>query len=152
MPLGSDQEMNSKTLYQKWMEAWNGNLDLIDEIISPDFVFHPTHAQPGQPDFNGQAGMRKMIEMSRQPFSDINFTVEIGPIAEGDLVVARWRGKGAYAGGMPGATAPEGTAVDFSAIDILRVRDGKFTEYWHNADDLNFMLQVGAVGFVQKES
>ena len=28
-------------LYDKWMRAWNGETELIDEIISTDFKFHP---------------------------------------------------------------------------------------------------------------
>lgn len=141
--------MNSATkiIYRQWIEAWNGRLELIDKIVDPHFIFHPTHDQPDQPDFNGQDGIRRMIEISRQPFSSLEFTTDIGPIAEGELVVARWQGRGVYRGGLPGATAKEGTKVAFSAIDILKVRDGKIIEYWHNADDLNFMLQVGAVQF-----
>ena len=91
-----------------------------------------------------------MIEMSREPFSALEFTTDIGPITEGDLVVARWQGRGVYESGLPGATAEKGTKVAFSAIDILKVRDGKIIEYWHNADDLNFMLQIGAVKYASE--
>lgn len=138
-------EQNNKTIYSRWLEAWNGDLAIIEEIVSPDFVFHPTHEDPNQPDFNGQAGVRKMIEMSRTPFKEIHFTTDLGPIAEGDMVVGKWQGKGIYDKGLPGATAEPGTEVSFSAIDILRIRDGQITDYWHNADDLSFMLQIGAV-------
>lgn len=138
-----------KTIYRQWLDAWNGKLGFVDEIVSPDFVFHPTHEQPNQPNFNGQDGVQRMIEMSREPFSAIEFTTDLGPFVDGDIVVGRWQGHGTYKGGLPGATAKEGTKVDFSAIDILKVRDGKVVEYWHNADDLNFMLQVGAVNYTQ---
>ena len=129
-------------LYDKWMRAWNGETELIDEIISTDFKFHPTNE-----DYSGRDGVRKMIEASRTPFDPIEFTVEILPIAQGDLVAARWIGEGNYIGGLPGATAESGTKVRFSAIDILRIKDGKFVEYWHNADDLTFMASIGAVSF-----
>jgi predicted ester cyclase len=138
-----------KTIYHQWIETWNGNLDLINEIISPDFVFHPTHEQPEQPNFNGRDGVRRMIEMSRTPFNAISFSTELGPFAEDDIVIGRWQGRGIYKGGLPGATAKEGTEVASSAVDILKVQDGRIVEYWHNADDLNFMLQVGAVTYTQ---
>ena len=133
-------------LYDKWMRAWNGETELIDEIISTDFKFHPTNDESDE-DYSGRDGVRKMIEASRTPFDPIEFTVEILPIAQGDLVAARWIGEGNYIGGLPGATAESGTKVRFSAIDILRIKDGKFVEYWHNADDLTFMASVGAVSF-----
>lgn len=140
-----------KAIFNQWIETWNGRVDVIDEIISPSFVFHPTHQQSGQPDFNGQDGMRRMIKMSRDPFTSIEFSTELGPFVDGDMVIGRWQGRGIYKGGLPGATAKEGTEVTFSAVDILKVKNGKIVEYWHNADDLNFMLQVGVVAYTQAE-
>ena len=133
-------------LYDKWIRAWNGEMDLIDEIISPDFHFHPTNEESGE-DYSGRDGVRKMITSSRTLFTPITFSIEIDPIIQGDLLAARWIGEGQYAGGFPGATAEPGTRVHFSAIDILRFKDGKFIEYWHNADDLTFMSSIGAVSF-----
>jgi hypothetical protein len=36
--------------------------------------------------------------------------------------------------GMPGATAPIGTRVDFTGTDTLRVQHGRLAEYWVNSD------------------
>lgn len=41
---------------------------------------------------------------------------------------------GSYAGGMPGATAAVGTSVAFAGTDILRIKDGRITDYWLNSD------------------
>ncbi|CAM5700774.1 Gamma-aminobutyraldehyde dehydrogenase [Streptomyces glaucescens] len=54
-------------------------------------------------------------------------------------------GRSAYAGGVPGATAPVGTKVSFSGNDILRVRDGRFVEYWTCTDVLDGLSQLGAI-------
>ena len=33
--------------------------------------------------------------------------------------------------------------VAITGIDIVRIEDGKFAEYWLNADTLCFMQQIG---------
>jgi predicted ester cyclase len=83
--------------------------------------------------------------MSRDLFLDVTFAVEVGPVVEGDLVAARWIGRGRYKGGMPGATAPAGTQVSFSGHDLLRVDRGRFAEYWviSEQEHLTAQLQVG---------
>ena len=58
----------------------------------------------------------------------------------------RWTARGRYAGGFPGATAPEGTEVVFGGIDIMRVEDGRLAEYWVSSDGIAFMQQLGALG------
>lgn len=35
---------------------------------------------------------------------------------------------------MPGATAAVGTPVAFAGTDILRIKDGRITDYWLNSD------------------
>ena len=65
---------------------------------------------------------------------DLRFTVQVGPIVDGDRIALRWRAVGSYAGGMPGAAAPIGTPVDFTGTDLLRVRRGRIAEYWVNTD------------------
>lgn len=82
----------------------------------------------------------------RSLMSDLVFSVEVGPIVDGDHVVVRWVATGRYGGGVPGAGAAVGTAVSFHGTDILRVADDQVVEYWLNADSLDLMtqLQVGA--------
>jgi hypothetical protein len=64
----------------------------------------------------------------------------------GDLVAARWAGRGRYRGGMPGATAAAGTPVAFGGIDLLRARGDRFAEYWVSSDGPALMGQLGALG------
>lgn len=90
--------------------------------------------------------MKQLVTQMRSLMSDLNFSIEVGPIVDGDLVVVRWAATGHYGGGVPGAAAPVGTAVLFHGTDILRVADHLIVEYWLNADSLSLMtqLQVGA--------
>jgi predicted ester cyclase len=129
-------------LYRRWVDAWNGDFAAVDEIITDDFVFHREH---GQPEVKGPKALRALLEGSRGAFSSLKFTTQLGPIVDDKLVVGRNIAKGLYAGGMPGASAPSGTPVSLTGIDILRITDDKISECWHNGNDLAFMIQLGAV-------
>ena len=77
------------------------------------------------------------------PFSDLIFAIEVGPLVSGDFVVGRWKAEGAYAGGIPGATAPAGTPVTYRGTDILRAEGNRFVEYWVSADVFQLMADLG---------
>jgi predicted ester cyclase len=90
--------------------------------------------------------MKDFVAQTRSVSADLTFSVQVGPLVDGDHVVVRWIATGHYGGGMPGAGAPVGTEVTITGTDILRIQDGQIIEYWLNADTLALMaqLQVGA--------
>jgi predicted ester cyclase len=137
-----------RRLYERWLlELWHGDESVADEILADDFVIHQARSQPGESETvrGPQAGI-EMVQMGRAPFSDLTFEIEVGPIVEGDMLAARWVGRGRYAGGMPGASAPDGTEVTFGGIDIMRVANGRLAEYWVSSDGISLMQQLGALG------
>ena len=135
-------------LYRRWMlELWNGDLSVAAEIVTGDFVVHQARADgAASEELRGPEAVLRMVREGHAPFEGLAFEIEVGPVVEGDLVAARWVGRGRYRGGMPGATAPAGTAVEFGGIDLLRARDGRFAEYWVSSDGLQLMAQLGALG------
>ncbi len=140
----SNQE--GRRLYDRWMAMWNGDVALTAEIVAPDCVVHQAPFGAGEPPrFEGPAGIRRMVEMGRAPFADLTFAVEVGPIAEGDLLAARWTSRGRYRGGLPGATAAAGAPVTFGGMDLFRIENGRIAEYWVSADVYHLMAQLGAV-------
>jgi len=137
-----------RRLYERWLlELWHGDESVADEILADDFVIHQARSQPGESETvrGPQAGI-EMVQMGRAPFSELTFEIEVGPIVEGDMLAARWVGRGRYAGGIPGATVPEGTEVTFGGIDIMRVAGGRLAEYWVSSDGISLMQQLGALG------
>jgi hypothetical protein len=86
----------NKQLYRRWLlELWNGNLAITDQIVTPDFV----GSWPGRPGLvHGPKELAEIIRMSRAIFSEVTFAVEVGPVADGELVAARWIGQGRYQG------------------------------------------------------
>ena len=92
----------------------------------------------------GPEGVHEMVESGRAPFFDLAFSIEVGPIGDGEMVAARWVVRGKYGGGIPDVTAPAGMAV-FGAIDMMRVEQGKIAEYWVSSDGAHLMAQLGMV-------
>ena len=75
------------------------------------------------------------------------FSIEVGPVTDADHLAVRWRARGTYRNGFPGASnAAIGHEVYFTGTDILRVADGKGAEYWVNSDTLPLMQQLGTQG------
>jgi predicted ester cyclase len=133
-------------LWERWIELWNGDLDLADEIIHRDFVVHripPPHIPAG---LGGRESLLEWVRQTRSFFDDLRFTVEVGPVVDGEMVAGRWLAEGGYQGGIPGATAPAGTHVGFHGNDIWRAEEGLIREYWLSDDllDLSQQLGVGA--------
>jgi predicted ester cyclase len=137
-----------RRLYRRWMlELWNGDLAVATELVTDDFVIHQARADgAGSDERRGPEAVVQLVRDGHAPFDGLTFEIEVGPVVEGDLVAARWAGRGRYRGGMPGATAAAGTPVAFGGIDLLRARGDRFAEYWVSSDGLALMGQLGALG------
>jgi SnoaL-like domain len=104
-----------KLLYQRWIdELWAGK-PIAAGVVSDDFVGH----WPNR-DVHGPAELQAIIGETQKMFSDLTFTIEIGPLVDGDMVAGRWVGSG---------TTQDGP-MRLTGNDILRFADGRFVEYW----------------------
>jgi predicted ester cyclase len=137
-----------RQLYRRWiLELWNGDLAVATELVTDDFLVHQARADDASSEeVRGPEAVVQMVRQGHAPFDDLTFQIEVGPVVEGNMVAARWVGRGRYREGIPGATAPAGTPVAFGGTDLLRVRDGRFAEYWVSSDGLDLMAQLGALG------
>lgn len=134
-------------LVDSWIALWNGDYDIAETIISESNRVHAAMLDGGDGSaVAGVSGMKDFVKQTRFVSADLEFSVGVGPIVDGDLVVVRWVATGHYGGGLPGAAAPVGTEVTITGTDILRVASNQIAEYWLNADTLSLMtqLQVGA--------
>jgi steroid delta-isomerase-like uncharacterized protein len=120
-------------------ELSKGNLAIIDELLSADFVDHD--ALPGVP--AGREGIKRLIGLFYSAFSDLQFSLE-EMLAEGDKVVVRGAIRGTHTGTFQGMPAT-GRRISVGAIDIWRVVDGKQAEHWGFPDRLGMMQQLGAM-------
>ena len=129
--------MDNKAIFRRFYErAWNlGDLAVIDGLLAPDFVNHEvTDASVSHHDLYKQA----VIE-TRTAFPDWSLTID-NLIAEGEQVAAHWRAAGTHTGQAWGIE-PSGRHLDMTGITIVRVVNGKITDFWKHDNGYLFWQQ-----------
>jgi len=131
-------------LAEPWKDLWNGDLSLTEKIIAADFV---AHAAPltgtGGDEIRGREALNAWVGGIHAVLADLSFVIEVGPITDEEHLVVRWKARGTYRGGFPGASPDaEGREITFTGTDTLRIAAGQLAEYWANADSLLFFQQL----------
>lgn len=130
----------NKRLVREFVErVYNeGQLDLIEKYIAPDFVDRSPGAPP---DARGPAFVREQAAGTFALFPDLKFKNE-DFIAEGDRVVVRWSSTSAFTGAM-GDVKGDGRPVSVSGISIMRIENGMIAESWDIVDRMSMFTQMG---------
>jgi predicted ester cyclase len=120
----STHEASNKDRVRRAFEEFvhKGDLTNVSEYIAPDYVGHFA----GLPPVSGVEGFRQFLTMQNAAFSDRQVTFE-DVMAEGDKVAARLTFRGAHTGELMGLP-PTGKKVEYSAMNIFRIVDGKAVE------------------------
>jgi steroid delta-isomerase-like uncharacterized protein len=131
----------NKAIVRRFWGVWEeGNIDLVDELLAPDYINH-TPASPDQP--TGPEGVKGVVAMFRSAIPDLRVVVE-DMIAEGDKVVVRYTLEGTHEGELFGVP-PTGQRLSIKSIAVERVSDGKIREHWRVTDGLDMMQQLGVI-------
>ena len=120
-----------------WQAVNEGNLDVIEQMTTPDFILHDPRGDMARDDW------KKYEEPVFAAFPDINMTID-DIIAEGDKVVVRTTMSGTHKGKFRGI-APTGKKTTIMAIYVFRIVGGKFAESWLASDRLGLMQQLGVI-------
>jgi predicted ester cyclase len=135
---------NNKRLVRRALEEvyTNGDLELADELVHPDFVDHePAHSDlPTGPD-----SVKQTVRHLRGMFGELRFEVE-DEIAEGDKVVQLVTMSGRHTGPLMGR-GPTNKAFAVRHVYIWRIADGKIAGHWGSRDDLGLLGQLGLLPF-----
>jgi predicted ester cyclase len=144
----SNLEAN-KAIALQLIEVFNSRqLDLLEDVLHPDFrgrgisAFMPDDAEVGP------SARRNLYEMFLQAIPDARGEV-LGLVAEGDKVVLHDRFGGTHRGeflGRPGT----GNRIEWMAIHIYTIRDGKIIEDAYMRDELAIMQQLGLAPSLRK--
>src|SRR5690349_25168413 len=94
-----------------------GNLDAIDEVVSPEFLEH----EPGPGLDLGREGLKQIIKILRVGFPDLTATVE-DIVGSGEKMCFRVTFRGTNQGEMMGFP-PTGRQATWQAVDIVRFED-----------------------------
>jgi len=139
------QNKNLVTLFLRDILS-EGKLEVADDIFSSDAVIH--RLDSFTPDFGtGPEAMKQIAGLYHSTFPDLDIVID-DVFATGEKVIARFTINGIQQGDLPGIPAT-GLAVSMTGIDIYRINDGKIVEFWHGADTLGLMKQVGAMPDMQ---
>ena len=134
-------EQNTAT-YRRWFDEGcsQGNVDLADELYSPDYVTHSVG-----PDLPPTLeGLKTFIRALRQGIPDLQCPVE-EVVAEGNRVAGRFRLQGTHAGTLFGIPA-SGKPINVGVMVIARFDEaGKWVEDWAVVDQIGLLQQLGVV-------
>ncbi len=129
-------EEKNKALVRRFLEQVSrGNISVIDELLSPDFV--DRSLLPGQGPT--REDFKRSVAEILDAFSTISFTIE-KQIAEGDAVVTKYTERSVIRGEFAGLP-PTGTEEMFEGIYIHRISDDKIVEEWSQANTLHTTLE-----------
>ena len=129
----------NKAVVRRYLEEvfHNGNLEVIDECISEDWVYH------GPEGFKtiGPEGFRQMVLMWRTAFPDIHYNIE-EMIGEGDRLVVRCTMTATFKGPLMGIP-PTGKRIGIPIVYFYRFKDGRELEATPFLDLHSFYAQMG---------
>ena len=129
----------SKGIVRQFWGVWGeGNIELVDELLAPDYVNH-SPATPELP--TGPDGVKGVVAMFRSGMPDLRVLVG-DMIAEGDKVATRYTLEGTHEGELFGVP-PTGQRLSIKSFTVERVSDGKIRDHWRVSDTLDMMQQLG---------
>ena len=133
---------NKASLNRFYREVMSkGNLDVIDKLLSKDFV--ERNPLPGQKP--GSAGLKKAMGEFRAAFPDMHVKVE-QMIGEKNMVAVRVTYGGTHKGEFAGMK-PTNKKFKVMGMDFVRFSTtGKVKEHWSSDDaNLSMMQQLGVI-------
>ncbi len=128
--VGGVSEEEAKVLLDRYMDTMNkADFELIDEIISPEFVLHtPFLPEP----IEGIEGYKGLVSNTMNTFSDFNATID-DLVVNGDKIWGRFTMSGINTGPL-GELPATGKKFQITGLAITRVVDGKIAEdetFWN---------------------
>ena len=131
-------EQNKALARRFYEEVITGkNLNAMDELCAPDIIDH--NALPGQG--AGLQGLKESFQQWTAGFPDLKATVH-ELVAEGDMLVARFTLEGTHTRELMGAP-PTGRKVTFRGMDMVRIKNARAVEAWHEGNDMEVLMSVG---------
>jgi predicted SnoaL-like aldol condensation-catalyzing enzyme len=129
----------SKELVRRFYEAGTGDLSVMDQIVTEDFIDH--HWLPGMEPCPESACVW-FRDVLGSVFSDMEIKIDF-MIAEGDMVDCHFALHARHTGEFAGIE-PKGNPVVVPAISTFRIEGGKLAEAWELFDSGPLLEQMKA--------
>ncbi len=135
-----DQTEQNKSIIRAFVDAINAqNLDMLDNLVSIDFVRHSFSA--GEPEVKCRGDLIQFLRTQFKIFPKAKENL-LDLVAEGNKVAARHRFRGTQIGAM-GPYPASGRDIDIEFIAIYRLEDGVIVEAWVEWDNYTSLKQLG---------
>ncbi|HAS6197051.1 TPA: ester cyclase [Vibrio vulnificus] len=135
---GSALVNSIKDAAMNYAKFWNtGDEAYAREALAMDFI-------DKTPPEGRRAGIEGVLEASanfRKAVPDLHVTVE-HLLITGEFATIRYRFKGHFSGVM-GEVKGANQTIDFPAVDIYQIQQGKIINNWHMEDYATFFAQAG---------
>ena len=132
------QEQNKEVVRRLFMDCFSGgNLEVLDEIISPEFEFEYPNLPPGI------EGLKAIVKKNNECFNGWQFTMH-DVLAVDDKVVVRWSASGIHVKSFLGES-PTKKKVQLKGIAIYLLKNGMILKDWVEPDNLGFLTQLGVL-------
>jgi predicted ester cyclase len=135
-----DLEQANKSIVKRFGEAQSSHrLDLLDELLTPDFVRH-CQATPWV-QIRSREAFKQFLEEDRAAVPDGCITPRLF-IAEGNLVGFYCTYSGTQTGKW-GPFPPSNRRFELDFSGVFRLAEGKIAELWVTWDNLALLTQLG---------
>ena len=126
----------AKSFYSMFNNSdWAG----VEKIMAPDIADHSPMNATGSP--VNRDTLMKYIKLNKESFPDMKFEV-LSMAGNNDLVFIQYRFTGTNTGPMMGMPATN-KKVEYTGVDLIKVKDGIAIEHWDYGDNISFMKQMG---------
>jgi steroid delta-isomerase-like uncharacterized protein len=135
--LGNQEKVEA--ILNRNLDLWNnGDMTVLDELYSPDFVRYD-YARAEE--FKGLEAFKGVVNYNRTAYPD--FTVKYDKIiVKGEMVIVTATVTGTNTGSR-GEAGPTGKAIKLPVAVISRIVNGKFTNEWIYYDLAYVYKQLG---------
>src|SRR5262245_52353590 len=136
-------ERTVEVVVRYFEEVWNeGRLDVLDEIIAPDYLNHSSSIPNSRP---GPDDVKRIVRAIRAGIAELHYEL-LDIVATPDKAAAYLRVTGTHTGELFGIP-PTGKPIDVRQMQIEWIRDGRIWQHWRITDELALMRQIGVVGW-----
>jgi len=118
----------------------SGDLSKLGDIIDSNVIEHSSML-PNGTDTGLEKVTKKQMAGLKAAFPDLKIEM-INFCADSEYLYSQFRMTGTNTGPMMGM-APTGKKIDFTGIDMVRIKNGKAVEHWDYSDNTTFMKQMG---------
>jgi len=137
-----DLEEQNKALMQRiHAEVSNGNLDIFDEVLAPDYVRHCQAMPPGLQEIRDTAVFKAFVADFVNAVSNCKDEIDF-IMADSNMVAYVTTTTGVQTGPM-GDLPASGKEFMLKNIVIQRIENGKVAETWISWDNVAMLTQLG---------